>query len=427
MLGRRFRALAVRLALLVAVISALLLPAAARADEVAPPPAVEGPAADEGHGVNAADEGPGVSAADEGHGVNAADGVAHVPTVGRSVERPGIPPSYNTLRVGDWLTFSYPPEIRQQVEPLVEQAPSVRQALAARLGQRVLGDVHVRIARTPGEMAELAPAGAPFPRYASGVAYSSLGLVLLTVTPPSPNALHDLPVTFRHELAHVALHDALGGARVPRWFNEGFAVFASGEGSVERLQSLWLATLSEDFQSLGELERTFPADATEASVAYAQAADVVRFLVRRQDADRFRSMISRMRPTSADTGQSFESSLRDSYGVDLASLELEWREDVGRRYTFWPVLFSGGLLWIGMIGLFVVAWRRRARRNRETLDRWSAEEAKEDDLRRRAVQAPRVHIVLARPGSLPPEALRPSAPPGEVPKIEHDGNWHTVH
>ncbi len=405
MLGRRIRAFAVRLALLVAVFVAVFGAGPAAADEVAPPPApLEAPAPERGPGV------------------------AHVPSVGRDVRRPPTPPGYNTLRVGDWLSFSYPPEIRQQVEPLVEQAQSVKHELAGRLGQRVLSDVDIRVARTPGEMAELAPAGAPFPRYAAGVAYSSLGLVLLTVAPPGPSDAVDLAETFRHELAHVALHDALGGARVPRWFNEGFAVFASGEASVKRLQSLWLATLSEDFQSLGELERTFPSDATEASVAYAQAADVVRFLLRRQDADRFRSMISRMRPSSADTGQSFETAMRDSYGIDLASLELEWREDVGRRYTFWPVLFSGGLLWVGMIGLFVVAWRRRAHRTKATLDRWSVEEAREDEVRRRAAEVPRVHIVLARPGGLPPEALRPSHPPGvEVPKIEHDGNWHTVH
>src|SRR5688572_24867073 len=34
--------------------------------------------------------------------------------------------------------------------------------------------------------------------------------------------------TPRHELAHLALHDAVG-VRVPLWFDEGYAAMASGE------------------------------------------------------------------------------------------------------------------------------------------------------------------------------------------------------
>lgn len=339
---------------------------------------------------------------------------------GSSIAIPAPPASFNTHDAG-WIRFSYQPAVRERVQPLITEADAVRADLRRRLGQSVLDKVTVYVARTPGEMSTLAPEGAPFPKYAAGVAYSDLGFVLLTLQPVHPNSRHDLTEVFRHELAHVALHDAVSGSHVPRWFNEGFAVFASGESSFPRLQTLWTATVANDLLPLARLERSFPEDAATASVAYAQAADVLRFLMRKQDQQRFHSLIERVR-----SGQRFELAMKDAYGVDLAGLEYEWREDVARRYTFWPVLFSGSIVWALAIGLFGWAWRRRKRRDRETLARWAREEAREDALRLRlAQQEERMHIVLARTPR--DETPRPLPPEVGVPKVEHDGSWHTLH
>ncbi|MEZ4223458.1 MAG: peptidase MA family metallohydrolase [Polyangiaceae bacterium] len=346
------------------------------------------------------------------------------PQLPENLTLPKPPATFNTHDAG-WIRFSYLPAVRERVQPLIDEADSIRKDLRVRLGSDVLEDVTVYIARTPGEMATLAPEGAPFPKYAAGVAYSDLRLILLTIHPVDPNSRHELSEVFRHELAHVALHQAVGGHHVPRWFNEGFAVFASGESSFPRMQTLWTATLSNELLPLRRMERSFPEDALTASVAYAQAADVVRFLVRRQDRERFTAMVDRV-----GNGQAFETAMKDAYGVDLAGLEYEWREDVARRYTFWPVLFSGSIIWAFAIGLFAWGFRRRRRRDRATLERWAREEAREDELRRQlaeAAQGARLHLVLARPK--PEEEIDATVLPPEsaVPKVEHEGQWHTLH
>jgi len=326
---------------------------------------------------------------------------------------------------GGWVQFEYPPDMRQRVQPLIAEADDFKAALVQRLGYPVLARVEVRIARNHREMATLGPEDVPVPGYASGVAYSQLGLILLSIEPRYPNSHHDLAEVFRHELAHVALHDATDGRGVPKWFNEGFAVHVSGESSITRLQTLWSATLGNRLLPLGQLERSFPADPVRTDVAYAQAADVVRFLVRRQDRDRFASLFARVR-----AGQPFTGAVSDAYGVDLDTLESQWREDVAKRYTFWPVLFSSTVVWMGVLGLFVWGWQRRKRRDKVTLARWAREEAAEDARRVREIEAvereeepPRLHVVLARHRS------RSSIPsvPDEVPKVEHNGNWHTLH
>lgn len=330
---------------------------------------------------------------------------------------------YNT-QDGEWIQFSYHPSVLEKVQPLIEVADEVRAELSRRLGKPVLNGVQVRIARTPREMRALAPSGIAVPSYAAGVAYSQIGLVLLTVQPLHPNSNHDLVEIFRHELVHLALYDAVDGKPVPRWFNEGFAVQASGENRGARLWTLWSATLAENLIPLRRLERSFPSDPTTASIAYAEAADVVRFLLRAQDDHRFRAAMERIRD-----GQSFDSAISDAYGTDVMNLEYEWREDVARRYTFWPVFFSGTVVWVGVIGLLVWAWRRRRARADVTLARWAREEAIED-ARQKVAQSdvqPRVHIVLARSSEPGVPELHPELRDADVPKVEHDGRWHTLH
>jgi hypothetical protein len=353
---------------------------------------------------------------------------------GGTLRLPGVPAGFNTYD-GGWIKFVYHPSIRERVQPLIADAAAARTALTEWVGQPVLSEVRVMVARTPGEMATLAPPNAPYPDYAAGVAYPEIGLVLLTIKPVHPTSAQDLNEVFRHELAHVALEDAVGGRPVPRWFNEGFAVLASGETSFVRMQTLFTATVSDNLMSLAQLERSFPSNESEASVAYAQAADVVRFLVKREERHRFRGLVSRLRD-----GESMDSALLNSYGEETSTLESEWREEVSRRYTFYPVLFSGSLVWAGTLGLFALGWRKKKRTASATLLRWATEEAAEDELRRRlppradaSLAAPRVHIVLSQGGSaeVAPTALPPHAiarlPEIEVPKVEHDGRWHTLH
>src|SRR5690606_27167120 len=91
------------------------------------------------------------------------------------------------------------------------------------------------------------------------------------------------------------------------------------------------------------------------------------------------------------------------------SLEKGWREDVARRYTFWPVLFGGSLIWVVGFGLLIFGYTRRKRRANEKMARWAREEALEDAQRKWAEallqQAGRIRVVVAETSG----AAHPSA------------------
>jgi hypothetical protein len=346
------------------------------------------------------------------------------------IAMPAAPEGFNTYD-GGWLQIAFPPSVRHRVQPLIVDADAFRERLRNVFGFAVLEHVTVRVARTPGEMATLAPPGSPFPKYAEGVAYPGLGLILLTIEPLHPNTVHDLAEVFHHELAHVALNDALDGRHVPHWLDEGFAIHLSGESQLKRAQTLLTATLSETLLPLAQIDWSFPDDLVQTPIAYAQSGDVVRHLLRTRYNQRFIAMLRRVR-----SGQSFENAMNDAYGLQVYgvganSLEDEWRREVAKRYTFWPVLFSGSMVWVGALGLFVVGYIRKRKQQRVTLERWAIEEAGEQRPKlREPALAGRMHIVLA-PKPATPEALVPEFKKAshevDVPKVEHDGSWHTLH
>jgi hypothetical protein len=338
---------------------------------------------------------------------------------------PTLPVTYQVEKLG-WWTLAYPASARERVRPLVEKADAWKAQLAADFGQDVLAQpIEVRIARSWDDMATLVPRGVGVPAYAAGVTYGSLRLVVLTLTEPSGGEATDLETVFRHELSHVALEDALtvagdgtsGGSsergtmrsHVPRWFNEGLAVHESGELAWLRMRTLWDATLFRQLLPFSDLDRAFASGQGRVDLAYAESADIVAFLLRGKERQRFVSLIERLRG-----GEPFDHALGDAYGTDVRKLEYEWREECAKRNTFAPMLASGSFVWVVAFGALVVGYQRRKRATQATLARWEKEEA-----------------LSALPASVAREDEPPFTDPARalagLPKIEHDGDWHTLH
>jgi hypothetical protein len=316
-----------------------------------------------------------------------------------------------------WLVLEFPASVRERVDEVARDAEDFRGRLSADLGQPVLGHVVVRIARNPEQMAELAPDGSPPFVYAAGMAYPSMHLILLSMIAPDTWEAPDLGEVLRHELTHVALDEAASGHHIPRWFDEGLAIHESGELWLKRYRVLWDATVSRRLLPLAELDRSFPSDRSEVSVAYAESADVVRFLMRDDDRARFGSLVQRVR-----AGTPFERALEDAYDTDLRKLEFEWREDASHRFGVVPMLTGGGALWVLIAALMAVAWFKRRRRARTKLAEWAREEAEADAL-----------VAAARERAMQPDASPEGddAPPAHVhpsvPVVEHEGRWYTLH
>ena len=329
------------------------------------------------------------------------------------------PPADDVSKDNGWLHLVFPRRLSTQSLALIPVAEEMKTKLTADLGAPVLAHVEVRVAGTPEEMAALAPIGNPPPSYASGVAYRGLGLVLLTLQAPGSYEVVDLPETLRHELAHVALDDIVGDQHVPRWFNEGLAVHESGESAMARAKALWEASLADTLLPFSQLDRGFPEERQEVTLAYAESADFVRFLLRDADRTRFVSLLQRVK-----TGTPFDVAVGDAYSSDLRRLEYEWREEVGKRYSVLPVLTGGTILWVGIIALMGVGYVRRRRAAKAKLLQWEREEREMDELAAAAKARARAAALVENDVPVMVELPKPVA---ALPMVEHDGRWHTLH
>jgi hypothetical protein len=314
----------------------------------------------------------------------------------------------------DWIALELPSSIRERGEALLQEADAFRTRLSEDFGQPTLEHVLVRIARTPDQMAELAPQTAPPPAYAAGVAYPSLSLVLLALQAPATWEAPDLTELLKHELTHVALSAAVASHRVPRWFDEGLAIHESGELPWLRTKTLWDATLGKHLLPLSYLDNAFPSDGYEVNEAYAESADFVRFLMRDADRARFGSLLERVR-----AGVPFDRTLADAYGSDVRKLEYEWREELSHRFGIVPIVTGGGVLWLLIAGLAGTAWMKKRRHAKTKLAEWAREEAEMDA----RIEAARAAREAPPPG---PDDDVPHRVPS-IPLVEHDGRWYTVH
>jgi hypothetical protein len=175
--------------------------------------------------------------------------------------------------------------------------------------------------------------------------------------------------TLRHEWAHLGLHEYLGELRVPRWFDEGYAQWASGGFDATEAWRLRVLLAREGSSAMDSLELRWPAGREEARTAYLLAASAVSYLLQGSGDRGLALFLDRWR-----VQRSFDRALRATFGVTPGQLEEDWARHVRRRYGWLFVLSHSAVFWamLALVLLLMVTVRRS--RNREKLARLRAVE-----------------------------------------------------
>jgi len=233
------------------------------------------------------------------------------------------------------------------------------------------------------------------PSWASGVANGPQGKIVFSHHQPD-GARSELPGLVRHELAHIALHRAVGGRRIPTWLSEGIAD-TLGEGvSLLRAQTLASAVFGARVPPLEHLERGFGGTDDDVRIAYATSRDFVGWL-RGRDADgsSFRQFIAELR-----RGRSVDAALLASHDATLAELEEDWRGGLVGRFFWAPQIWGDGLPALLVGPLVLLAWRRRRHERAQAWARLEREDAAE-----MSATFARLQAVIPTTGAANPHAM----------------------
>jgi len=163
----------------------------------------------------------------------------------------------------------------------------------------------------------------------------------------------DLYGTLRHELAHLALHQAIA-VRVPLWFDEGYASWAAGEWERLGALELNLAVVRGAVPELKDLDGALRGSASTADVAYALAVSAVTELARRNPSGSLAPLLQRLK-----AGADFEASVQATTGLTISQFEREWRRTLRRRYSLATWLLAGGGWGVFTLCLWALLRRRR--------------------------------------------------------------------
>ncbi|MGQ9502792.1 MAG: peptidase MA family metallohydrolase, partial [Anaerolineae bacterium] len=162
--------------------------------------------------------------------------------------------------------------------------------------------------------------------WTGGQSFTEHGVVVITVSP------YDLDfglIAVPHELTHIVIDQATDNpyGDIPRWLDEGLAVYMSGElDSPFRGYRSLVATYARQnrLMTLQTLSSSFPADPEQANQAYAQSGLVVEFIIQNYGKEAMAKLLSIFAQ-----GSLYDDALLEALGVDTWGLDNAWRKNIG--------------------------------------------------------------------------------------------------
>ena len=273
------------------------------------------------------------------------------------------------VRLVDGLRITYDPPDARFVDRTVSIIRSVRPQLHATLGLSSADTIHIHIAATQKAFQSYTPGA--IPDWGAGYAVPSQRLMVLKSPRITGSFNNSYEVTV-HELAHLMLHSALRGTDIPRWLDEGFAMYAAREWGFWDRAELFIAIITDRVLPLSAIHavNTFPE--RKAQLAYQESALAVQYILRKYGREGLHGLLDRLRVTG-----SINQACYDTFGISVAQFEQNWQAYLKQVYGWRMLPLEGFSLVIGplFVILCMLSYIQMRRRRRTILNRWELEEA----------------------------------------------------
>ncbi len=210
-------------------------------------------------------------------------------------------------------------------------------------------------------------AGGSLPEWSAGIAIPSENVLVVPSGEVGSLLQTEGRRVLRHEWAHLGLHQYLTGLRIPRWFDEGYAQWASGGWDAGQAWKLRILLALGRAPPLDSLSLDWPRDRASAEAAYLLGASAVSYLLGESGERGLRLFLERWRG-----GGSFEQALRSTFGVTSGQFEDDWRRYARENYGWLFVLSHSAIFWMLLALVLLLMVRARAKRNRERMARLRA-------------------------------------------------------
>jgi hypothetical protein len=210
--------------------------------------------------------------------------------------------------------------------------------------------------------------GAGAPEWGSAFAFPAERRIVMQGR-SAPSDAGDPVRVLRHELAHLALDEALGDL-TPRWFDEGYASWAANEWDREAVIAANVGLALGGFRTLASLDSGFQSGSRRAEASYALA---YRAVAEMAAIDRQRGLDLLFQYWKAEG--SLNVALRQAYGLTYEGFQKRWLDRTRRRYGALALFTDMTLGALVLILLVTPLYLLRRRRDRERLARMRVADA----------------------------------------------------
>ncbi|NUO81315.1 hypothetical protein HUU05_14650 [candidate division KSB1 bacterium] len=185
----------------------------------------------------------------------------------------------------------------------------------------------------------------------------------------APRLQEGKQITIKHELAHLLLAELAHPHRLPRWFNEGAAIFLAAETQHLEPALISRAMVTNSLLSFDDIEALLSFPNEKAGLAYSESYHAVNFLVQRHGfaalAEFAQALAQHPNPRAA---------FQSACGEDLWDFEVAYFDYVRKKFR-WYFLLDENVLWgVGIFTLFIAAYIVTRMRTRKKAAQWENEE-----------------------------------------------------
>ncbi len=199
------------------------------------------------------------------------------------------------------------------------------------------------------ELQATLPFNGPSAGLVAGHATPAANRVLVSI-PPGPSQALEIKRQIPHELAHVLLYQKLGEDynRLPSWLSEGLASSVELFPNPDYPLLLDKAYQREMILPMNALCESFPVDAANFQLAYAQSASFTWYLLTQYGAEGINALLN-----AYAEGFGCERAPEVALGRPLTQLESEWRQVTFDESPLRTAL-EGMLPWLLIAGVFIL-------------------------------------------------------------------------
>lgn len=260
----------------------------------------------------------------------------------------------------------YSPSASPWVKNLLGQIENYRKRVQEFFGISVEDKVHIFLVGSYGDLSQIkCIVYDKFPLWASGLAIPQKKIIILTTPSLSKGESFSLVNTFIHEYTHLVIEIFLQGKSIPRWLNEGMAMYVSGQKDFYNTLLLSKAFVFSSLIPFEQLKNSFPVTSSEIRLAYAQSFNMVSYLMDHFGRERFYKFLKFIR-----SGIPFKKAFFFGFGENFSSVENSWKKSLKRKLLWLPAITSSLTLWFFLSLLVIIAYFKRLRRKK----RWEGED-----------------------------------------------------